>query len=101
MFRHLVVPLDGSEFAAHALPVGKQYAVLDAYLAHKEADELGQATSSSYAAAPLRIASARTRPATASCGGIQTRGVARQVGSTVREDPLPAHLPFQRQSVER
>lgn len=26
MFRHLVVPLDGSEFAAHALPVGMQLA---------------------------------------------------------------------------
>ena len=26
MFRHLIVPLDGSEFAAHALPVGMQLA---------------------------------------------------------------------------
>ncbi len=26
MFRHLIVPLDGSEFAAHALPVGRQLA---------------------------------------------------------------------------
>jgi nucleotide-binding universal stress UspA family protein len=28
MFRHLVVPLDGSEFAAHALPVGQQLAAV-------------------------------------------------------------------------
>ena len=26
MFRHLIVPLDGSEFAAHTLPVGRQLA---------------------------------------------------------------------------